>query len=136
MSTSRINPKERLIAEKPNPSPLPAEGAVPAAPKITLVGGLLWMVFGPMMLFLSTVALIIKAERFFTLTDVYYLFALGSIVAGRWLEFHGGGAQSSDGKPLSARALCRSSLLLGVGGLILWLIASMIRLAVGLFSGR
>jgi len=127
MSTSRIDPKERLIPQKTNPSPLPTEQAAPAAPKIILIGGLLRMVFGPMMLFLSTLALTIKAEGFFTRADIYYLLALGSMISGRWLEFYGGGAQTGDGKPASARDLRRYSLLLGAGGLALWLIASMIR---------
>jgi len=127
MSTSRIDPKERLVSENSKALPPSTEGASLAAPKRTLIGGLLWMVFGPMMLFLSTIALVIKAEGFFTRADIYYLVGVGTMIAGRWLEFYGGGAQTGDGKPASARDLRRYSLLLGVGGLALWLIASTIR---------
>jgi hypothetical protein len=94
------------------------------------------MVFGPMMLFLSTLALVIKAEGFFTRADIYYVLALGSMMAGRWLEFYSGGAQTSDGKPASARDLYRYSLLLGVGGVALWLIASTIRTIWLTFGSR
>ena len=127
MSTSRIDPKERLVSENPKALPPSTEGATRATPKSTLLGGLLWMVFGPMMLFLSTIALVIKAEGFFTRADIYYLVGVGSMIVGRWLEFYGGGAETGDGKPASARDPRRYSLLLGAGGLALWLIASMIR---------
>jgi len=85
------------------------------------------MVAGPMTLFMSTIALVIKADGYWTTADGCYTAGLTAMFVGRWLEFRSGAAETEDGKPLSARDIYRYYFLLGVGGLAVWLIASVIR---------
>ena len=92
-----------------------------------MIGGLLWMVAGPLMVFMSTVAMVVKAGVFWTSAHGCYAAGLGAMFAGRWLEFRSGAAETADGKPASAHDLHRYYLLLGLSGLAVWLIASAIR---------
>jgi hypothetical protein len=127
MSASQIDPKPPVDAQE-RTAPAIAKGETsPATAKAAVAGRLLWMLFGPMMLFLSVVALATKANGFLTGADVFYVAALGAMFAGRWLEFRSGAAQTADGQPASARDVRRYYLLLGLSGLVVWLIASAIR---------
>jgi hypothetical protein len=80
-----------------------------------------------MMVFFSTAALVLKADRFWTSADGLYVSGLAAMFVGRWLEFRSGVAETADGKALSARDLRRYYLLLGLSGLAVWAIASAIR---------
>jgi hypothetical protein len=85
------------------------------------------MVAGPMILFMSTVALILKADGYWTSSDGFYAAGLAAMFAGRWLEYRSGAAETADGEPASRRDLNRYYLLLGSSGLAVWLIATAIR---------
>ena len=127
MSISQFDPRTAASPEKKQPAPIAASDSKPIAVRTAVIGGLLWMVAGPMTLFLSTMALVSKADSFWTLADACYGVGLAAMFAGRWIEYRSGVAETADGKPASASDLRRYYFLLGIGGLILWLIASMIR---------
>ncbi|HTU17656.1 MAG TPA: hypothetical protein VMG10_06290 [Gemmataceae bacterium] len=129
MSTSQLDPHTHPGQKKPAPAPQSETDPRPISPRTAVIGGLLWMVAGPMTLFMSALALVLKADSFWTAADGFYVAGLAAMFVGRWLEFRSGAAETEDGKPLSARSLYRYYFLLGSTGLAVWLAASAIRMA-------
>ena len=127
MTLSQLDPHTRAVPQQAESTP-PAESAPrPIAPRTAAIGGLLWMVAGPMTLFMSTIALVLKAERFWTSADGFYAAGLAAMFLGRWLEWRSGVAETEDGRPLTRRDVYRYYLLTGFGGVAVWLIALGIR---------
>jgi hypothetical protein len=83
------------------------------------------MAIGPLALFLSALA-IARRDSWLTAPDLTYLFALGVMVVGRWVEFWAGDARTADWEPATAGHVRRYSawaLVLGLGvwaGVNLW----------------
>ena len=127
MSASQVDPHTHAVHQKQDPVPQTESGRRPIAPRTAVIGGLLWMVAGPMILFMSTVSLVFTASGFWTAADGCYAAGLGAMFAGRWLEFRSGAAETADGKPASAHDIHRYSLLLGGCGVLVWLTVSAIR---------
>lgn len=127
MSLSQAKPRTPSSQEPRETVPDAIKTARPVAVKTAIIGALLWMVAGPMTLFLSAIALVVKAKGFWTVADAFYGVGLAAMFAGRWIEYRSGVAENHDGAPISASDLRRYYFLLGVGGVALWAIASMIR---------
>jgi hypothetical protein len=127
MPVSRLDPDTPTVQQNQETAPRSATGPKPVALRTAVIGGLLWMVAGPMILFMSVGALILKADGFWTSSDGFYAAGLAAMFVGRWLEFRSGAAETADGKPVSTRDVHRYYLLLGSSGLAIWLIATAIR---------
>lgn len=127
MSLSQLKPRTSPSQEPREPGSDALGSAKPVAVKTAIIGALLWMVAGPMILFLSSIALVVKAKGFWTVADAFTVIGLAAMFAGRWIEYRSGVAETHDGAPASASDLRRYYFLLGVGGVALWVIASIIR---------
>ena len=127
MPVSRLDPDTYTVQQNQEPDPRSASDPNPIALRTAVIGGLLWMVAGPMILFMSAGALILKADGLWTSSDGFYAAGLAAMFVGRWLEFRSGAAETADGKPVSTRDVHRYYLLLGSSGLAIWLIATAIR---------
>ncbi|MHB1426156.1 MAG: hypothetical protein ACYC3I_23580 [Gemmataceae bacterium] len=127
MSVSPFDPRPSADSEKRESVPVAADDIKLAALRSAVIGALLRMVVGPMTLFLSTFALVCKAQSYWTAADAFFGAGVAALLAGRWIEHRSGVADRADGKPASVTELLRYYLRIGVGALTLWLIASMIR---------
>jgi hypothetical protein len=127
MSIPQFDPHTCSVQQDQDPTLQIENNPRPIATGTAVIGGLLWMVAGPMILFMSTLALILKASGFWTPADGFYAAGLATIFVGRWVEFRSGMHETLDGKPFSARDLRRYYLRLGLSGLAVWMLASAIR---------
>ena len=127
MSTPQLDPHTYCVRQDQDPALQIENNPRPIAARTAVIGGLLWMVAGPMILFMSTLALILKASGFWTPADGFYAAGLATMFVGRWVEFRSGMQETLDEKPFSARDLHRYYLLLGLSGLVVWMLASAIR---------
>ena len=89
-----------------------------AYPFAAFFGRIAWMAIGPLALFMSALA-IARRDSWLTGPDLVYLTALGSMVAGRWVEFWAGDARTADWEPATpahVRRYTAWALALGLGG--------------------
>jgi hypothetical protein len=90
----------------------------------------MWMLFGPLMLFVATLSLFKERDRLWGLSDLGYLVCLLAIVLGRWIEFLSGFGLTADGEPTTARQVRRFTLAAILIGLAVWTCATVLRVFV------
>jgi hypothetical protein len=89
-------------------------------------GRLTWMLFGPMLLLLTT-TLVVNSKGLFTIADLAFFLVLGAMAFGRWLEFRSGAPQTATGEPATQQDLRKYVIALGILGLLIWGGATMMR---------
>jgi hypothetical protein len=92
------------------------KSASPAA----LLWRLTWMLFGPLMLFLSALFVFRARGSFPAGPDLAYLAVLGVTLLARYLDFRGGDPLTATGEPATPGHLRRYLLVAGFLGVALW----------------
>ena len=95
-----------------------------------VLGRLMWMLFGPLMLFVATLSLFKVRDSLWNLSDLGYFVCLLAIVLGRWIEFLSGFGLTADGEPATARQVRRFTLAAVLIGLAVWTCATVLRVFV------
>jgi hypothetical protein len=95
-------------------------------PMATLFGRLFWMLIGPLALLVTLYSIVSSGRGWWTATDIVYFVILGGMVLGRWIEFRGGNATTSDGKPTTQADLRRYVLMLVTLGPVAWGVANFV----------
>lgn len=91
-----------------------------------LLGRLMWALLGPMLLLLSTYAIIFVGKGWFTRWDAIFGGLVVLMLAGRWLEHRSGSATTITGEPATAEQYHRYLILLPAVAVILWLVANVV----------
>jgi hypothetical protein len=91
---------------------------------LAAVGRLTWMLFGPLVLVVSTYGILTNKGGWLTVADVAFFAALGGMLLGRWLEFRAGNPQKSTGEPATPEDLRRYYFVVVPAGLVLWVVAN------------
>ena len=92
---------------------------------VALLGRLMWMILGPMLMFLITYA-IVTGAGWFTPRDAAFGVVLALMVGGRWVEQRSGSAMTSTGEPATAghfKRYVRALLPLAAG---VWVVANVL----------
>jgi hypothetical protein len=66
---------------------------------------LLWMMVGPITLFLLALAIAVQRGGWFTFLSLIYFPVLGGTMLGRWLEFRCGFPMTAEGEPATTEHL-------------------------------
>jgi hypothetical protein len=102
-----------------------------AAPQATsfraALGRLTWMFLGPMLLVVAAVVVAKSSKGFLSLADLFYFVVLGTMLAGRWVEFRCGAPLTATGEPASRQHLRRYTVAASLVGLAGWGTASLVR---------
>lgn len=69
---------------------------------LVLFGRLMWMMLGPILLVVTTYA-IVKSGSWFTLWDAAFCGVVALMIAGRWVEQRSGAARTATGEPATVR---------------------------------
>jgi hypothetical protein len=127
----------QTVAPKTNQTPLPEprdqpppaapDNALPTTSAVAVLGRLTWMLFGPFVLLVTTIALFGKSPRLFTAADGVYFAALAATLAGRWVEFGSGCALTATGERATARHLRAYLAWAAAIGLAIWVAAKLAR---------
>ena len=104
-----------------------ANDTQPVSPGLAVLGRVVWMLYGPLALFLTTVGVFGSGKGFFTLADWAFLVVLGLNLAARWVEYRGGSAVTAAGEPTTRGHVLRYTGALTAGGLLVWAIAVLVR---------
>ncbi|MHB1033586.1 MAG: hypothetical protein ACYC35_06590 [Pirellulales bacterium] len=85
-----------------------------------------WMVLGPMALAATISVIVTSGAGWLTPADAAYFVILAAMLAGRWIEFQGGSAKDSYGKP-TTREHVRSYLIKAPAiGIAIWVLANVV----------
>jgi hypothetical protein len=102
-----------------------------SAPKPTpfraVICRLMWMLFGPLMLFVATRSLFKTRAGLWNLSDLGYFGCLVPIVFGRWIEVQSGLGLTADGEPVTAHQVRRFTVAAVAIGLAVWASATVLR---------
>jgi hypothetical protein len=93
-------------------------------------GRLMWMLLGPLLLFVATLCLFKARDSLWGLGDLAYFVCLFAIVLARWIEFQSGFGLTADGEPATAQQIRRFTLAAVVVGLAVWTGATVLRVLV------
>jgi hypothetical protein len=85
-----------------------------------------WVILGPMLLALLTMGIVSRGNGWLTLLDLAFLAVLVAVIGARWIEFHGGAAQTSTGEPATAAHLRKYAVVTIVVGLGVWIVANLL----------
>lgn len=69
---------------------------------VVLLSRMMWMMLGPMLLFLTTYA-IVTSGSWFTAWDAAFCGVVALMIAGRWVEQQSGSAMTATGEPATVR---------------------------------
>jgi hypothetical protein len=93
---------------------------------VAVLGRLTWMLFGPILLMITTGYIVTKGTGWLTPPDVLFFLILLAMLLGRWLEFRLGTPLTSTGEPATEAHLIRYLSVTPVLGVAIWLVANLI----------
>jgi hypothetical protein len=91
-----------------------------------VVGRLSWMIVGPFALAIAAVGISERRDGWFGALDLIYFVVLGGMFLGRWLEFRSSRPLTAAGEPATVADLRRYALVLGMLGLVAWVVANLV----------
>ena len=101
-----------------NPSPPSSE--LPAVARV------FWMMIGPAILVLLTLAVGSKGSGWSTPQDLAFLIVLTAVIFARWFEFRAGNPKTTTGDPATPDDLRRYVIGASAIGLGVWIVANLI----------
>jgi hypothetical protein len=93
----------------------------------------MWMLLGPLMLFVATLSLFKARASRWDPSDLGYFACLLAIVLGRWIEFQSGFGLTAEGEPVTAQQVRRFTVAAVGIGVAVWASATAMRVLV--FTG-
>ncbi len=100
--------------------------ARPTDSLVVLLARVFWMMVGPALLFLSTIAILQNPGGWFTSPNLAFLVLLPMTVLARWLEYWGGDPRTATGEAAAPDDLRRYVLFAMPIGLGIWIVANLI----------
>jgi hypothetical protein len=91
-----------------------------------LLGRLVWIMVGPITLFLLAISIVDRRGGWLSLTSLAYFPVLGGTVLGRWLEFRVGHPMTATGEPATTEHLRRYALAATALALAGWVVAHLL----------
>jgi hypothetical protein len=95
-----------------------------STPQYALFGRLFWMAFGPGLLAIISMHIVLNGTGWFTSADYLFFATLAAMLLGRWLEVLGGQPLTVYGEPATLKDFYRYVMfVVGIGG-ALWVLAN------------
>jgi hypothetical protein len=88
------------------------------------LGRVIWVAFGPMLLAVTTMHIVLEGTGWHTPADYVYFAILAMMILGRWLEVLGGVPQTSTGEPATQKDFYRYVVFVLATGLAIWIVAN------------
>jgi hypothetical protein len=95
-------------------------------PLQALLGRTLWLVIGPIVLFVLILLIVIRGTGWFTIEDSWYFATMGVMVLGRWMEIRTGFGRTAFCKPATTQHFRRYVALFVPWALLVWTTANIV----------